>query len=276
MRSALVRLNPEINAQPDLADEVIYRLRAILFSVRGDGLVRANDEFTAWLRGERTMPFGPNGDHTPVYLIDFKHLQNNTYIFSTQLTYKNPEKRFDVVLLINGIPLVVGETKTPTRPAVTWVDGAADIHDDYEKSVPSFFVPNVFSFATEGKAYRFGSIHMPLELWAPWRDGGEDTTGLTELKTAILSMLHPETVLDILQYFTLFATDKQHRKIKVICRYQQYQAVNQIVDRVVAGQIKKGSHLALSRLRQIAADGLRGAKTTPASKPQKSNRAHRR
>ena len=240
VRAALVRLNPEINAQPDLADSVLYRLRAIVLAVRGDGLVKANEEFTAWLRGERTMAFGPNGEHTPVYLIDFKHPQNNSYIFSTQLTYKNPEKRFDVVLLINGIPLVVGETKTPTRPAVTWVDGASDIHDDYEKSVPSFFVPNVFSFATEGKAYRFGSISMPLELWAPWRDGEEDATGLAELKTAVLSMLRPEIVLDILQHFTLFATDKQHRKIKVICRYQQYQAVNQIVERVVAGQIKKG------------------------------------
>lgn len=241
VRAALVRLNPEINAQPERADEVLYRLRAILLAVRGDGLVRANEEFTAWLRGERTMAFGPNGEHTTIHLIDFKHLQNNSYVCSTQLTYKNPEKRFDVVLLINGIPLVVGETKTPTRPAVTWFDGAVDIHDDYEKSVPAFFVPNVFSFATEGKTYRFGSIHMPLELWAPWRDAEEDATGgLAELKTATLSMLRPEVILDILQHFTLFATDKQHRKIKIICRYQQYQAANQIVERVVAGHIKKG------------------------------------
>src|SRR5713226_2785299 len=245
VRKALIRLNPEINARPDLADEVIYKLRAILLSVRGDGLVRANEEFTAWLRGERTMPFGPNNAHTPVYLIDFKHLQNNTYIMTTQLTYRNPEKRFDVVLLVNGFPLVVGETKTPTRPAVSWMDGAFDIHDDYEKSVPAFFVPNVFSFASEGKTYRFGSVHMPLELWAPWRDAAEEKEagelgGLAELQTATQSMLRPEVILDILQYFTLFATDKQYRKIKIICRYQQYQAVNQIVERVVGGRIKKG------------------------------------
>src|SRR5579859_5200155 len=101
VRAALVRLNPEINARPDLADEVLYRLRAILLAVRGDGLVKANEEFTAWLRGERTMSFGPNNEHTPIHLIDFKHLQNNSYVFSTQLTYKNPEKRFDVVLLVN-------------------------------------------------------------------------------------------------------------------------------------------------------------------------------
>ena len=57
VRDALIRLNPEINSQPALADEVIYKLRAILLSVHSDGLVKANEELTAWLRGERTMPF---------------------------------------------------------------------------------------------------------------------------------------------------------------------------------------------------------------------------
>jgi type I restriction enzyme R subunit len=241
VRAALIRLNPEISAHPDLADEVLYKLRAIILAVRSDGLVRANEEFATWLRGERTMPFGPNNEHTPVTLIDFKHLQNNDYVLTTQLTFKNPEKRFDVVLLVNGIPLVVCEAKTPVRPAISWVDGAIDIHDDYEVSVPAFFVPNVFSFATEGKTFRFGSIGMSLELWAPWRDTEEDAiSGLAELQTATHSMLKPEVILDILQNFTVFATDKQHRKIKIICRYQQYQATNQIVERVVEGHIKKG------------------------------------
>ncbi len=242
LRDALIRLNPEIAQKPDRADEVLYRLRAILLSVNSDGLVRANEEFTAWLKGDRTMPFGPNNDHTPVRLIDFENLKNNHYIVAQQLTFKaGVERRFDLVLLVNGIPLVVGEAKTPVRPAVSWVDGAIDIHDDYEANIPAFFVPNVFSFVTEGKTYRFGSIRMPLDLWAPWRDSEQETvSGLVEVETAVRSMLQPKVVLDILQYFTVFATDKQRRKIKIICRYQQYQATNQIVERVVAGRIKKG------------------------------------
>ena len=59
VREALIRLNPEIAAQPDRADEVIYNLRACILSVQADGLVRANENFMAWLRGEKTMPFGP-------------------------------------------------------------------------------------------------------------------------------------------------------------------------------------------------------------------------
>ena len=58
VREALIRLNPEIAAQPDRADEVLYRLRAIVLSVRSDGLIRANEEMMAWIRGERSMPFG--------------------------------------------------------------------------------------------------------------------------------------------------------------------------------------------------------------------------
>jgi type I restriction enzyme R subunit len=242
VRAALLRLNPEIAEQPDRADEVLYRLRAILLSVQTDGLVRANEEFTAWLRSERTMPFGPGNEHTPVRLIDFDALSNNRYVVTRQLTCKaGPEKRFDLVLFVNGIPLVVGEAKTPTRPAVSWVDGAHDIHYDYEQSVPAFFVPNVFSFATEGKTYRFGSIRMPLDLWAPWRENEVNgVSGLSEVETAARGMLQPAVVLDILANFTVFATDKKHRKIKLICRYQQYQAGNQIVERVVAGRIRKG------------------------------------
>ena len=242
LREALIRLNPEIAAQHDRADEVIYHLRAILLGVHADGLVKANEQFSEWLRGEKSMPFGPNHSHVPVRLIDFDNLTNNRYVVTTQLTYRAPEKRFDIVLFVNGIPLVVGEAKTPVRPAVSWVDGAIDIHDDYELSIPAFFVPNVFSFSTEGKTFRYGSIRMPLDIWSPWvaPDNDGTLTNLEEVESSVRAMLRPDVVLDILQNFTVFATDKRHRKIKIICRYQQYYTANQIVERVVTGLIKKG------------------------------------
>jgi type I restriction enzyme, R subunit len=242
VRKALVRLNPDIAADPDRADEVLYKLRAILVSVRTDGLVRANEEFRAWVIGDRTMPFGPNNEHVPVRLIDFDDLSRNQCLVSTEVTMRVGEvaRRFDIVLWVNGLPLVVGEAKKPTRPAVSWVDGAIQIHDDYERSLPAFFVPNVLSFATDGKEFRFGSIAMPLELWAPWRESVDAPAALAEVEVATHSLLQQSVVLDILENFTVYATDRKHRKIKLICRYQQYQAANQLVDRVVAGRIKKG------------------------------------
>ncbi|MEW8290600.1 MAG: HsdR family type I site-specific deoxyribonuclease [Candidatus Thiodiazotropha endolucinida] len=243
VRDALIRLNPEIKARPDRADEVLYRLRTIPLSVQSEGLVRANELFAEWLRGEKSMPFGERGEHTPVRLIDFENLSNNDYVVTNQWVYpvKEGGRRFDIIMLVNGIPLVIGEAKTPVRPAVTWVDGASDIHNGYEQSVPQMFVPNVLSFATEGKCYRYGSVRMPIDIWGPWHEGENKTEGtLVDVQRSIRSMLRPHVVLDILQNFTLFATDKKHRRIKIICRYQQYEAANLMVARVVKGYPKKG------------------------------------
>ena len=243
VRDALIRLNPEIKTQPDRADEVLYRLRTIPLSVQSEGLVRANELFAEWLRGEKSMPFGERGEHTPVRLIDFENLSNNDYVVTNQWVYpvKEGGRRFDIIMLVNGIPLVVGEAKTPVRPAVTWVDGASDIHNGYEQSVPQMFVPNVLSFATEGKCYRYGSVRMPIDIWGPWHEGENKAEGtLADVQRSIRSMLRPHVVLDILQNFTLFATDKKHRRIKIICRYQQYEGANLMVARVVKGYPKKG------------------------------------
>ena len=244
LRDALIRLNPEITAQPDRADEVLYKLRAIVLSVRSDGLIRANEEMTAWMRGERSMPFGPNNEHVPVRLIDLDDLAQNQYIVTQQYTYRAgpTERRADLVLLVNGLPLVLVEAKTPVKKCISWVDGAIQVHDDYEKFVPELFVCNVFSVATEGKEYRFGSIGLPVKDWGPWNlDSGDGQQHpLKSLKLAAESMLRPNLVLDILSSFTLFATDKKKRRIKIICRYQQYEAANKIVERVLAGYPKKG------------------------------------
>lgn len=241
VREALVRLNPEIAESADRADEVIYRLRGVILGVSGAGLVASNEEFMRWVRGEQSMPFGPGGEHITVRLIDFDDVSNNSFVVANQVTCTaGPDKRFDIVGFVNGLPFFVGEAKTPVRPAVTWVDGAAQVHDDYEVNVPRFFVPNVFSFATEGKEYRYGSIRMPLDMWAPWRANSTGLPGLGEVELAVASMLRPEAVLDIARNFTTFATDRKHRKIKLIARYQQYEATNQIVERVVAGRIRKG------------------------------------
>ena len=243
LREALIRLNPGIAAQPDRADDVLYKLRAIVMGARSDGLVKANEEFAAWLTGERSMPFGDNGEHVTIRLIDFDDLEQNQYVVTTQYTYRAgaAEKRADLVLLVNGIPLVVIEAKTPVRSSQSWLDGAIQVHEDYERNVPELFVPNVFSVATEGKEFHYGSIGLPIESWGPWRiDTDSEGSALQQLGKAICSMLRPQVVLDLLASFTVYATDKKKRRIKIIARYQQYDGANKIVNRVIAGYPKKG------------------------------------
>ena len=243
---ALCRLNPGIAAQTERAEEVIRKLRAILLSVGNVGLVRANEEFARWLRGEVSLPYGKNEQHVPIHLIDFENLNNNSFILTNQFRIHTRETKIpDIVLLVNGIPLVVGEAKTPTRPAISWLDGAHDIHVVYENAVPQLFVPNVFSFATEGKEVFIGGVRTSLEYWSPWRiedERGELSyfAGLQDVAKQLTHLLKPSTVLDILQHFTIYATDNKKKKIKVVCRYQQYEGANAIVERVLAGEIKKG------------------------------------
>ncbi|WP_047416543.1 type I restriction endonuclease subunit R [Cellulophaga sp. Hel_I_12] len=246
LKEALVRLNPEIKQNPELADEVIYKLRAILISVHQVGLVRANEEFFQWLQGDKTMPFGENNRHVPVRIIDFDDLQNNSFIATTQFRIHHRETKIpDIVLFINGIPMVIGEAKTPIRPSISWLDGAHEVHDIYENSVSQLFVPNILSFATEGKELYYGAIRTPLEFWAPWRiENDEDALakrlGLGDVGKELTDLLHPQRLLDILQNFSLFTTNKKKQRIKVIPRFQQYEGANKIVERVKEGKIKKG------------------------------------
>ena len=246
LKEALIRLNPEISEKEDLADEVIYKLRAILISVNQIGLVKANEEFFKWMSGDKTMPFGKNNRHTQVKLIDFENLEKNKYIVTNQYRIHHRETKIpDIALLINGIPVVIGEAKTPIRPSVSWLDGAHEIHDIYENAVPQLFVPNILSFATEGKELFYGAVRTPLEYWSPWRiDKGDGALasklGLSEIGKELSDLMKPERLLDIMKNFSLFTTNKKKQRTKIICRYQQYEGANKIVERVIAGRIKKG------------------------------------
>lgn len=246
LKEALIRLNPEIRANPVFADEVIYKLRAILLSVNQTGLVRANEEFYKWLTGDKTMPFGENNRHVPIRLIDFDTIENNSYIITNQYRVHNRETKIpDIVMLINGIPVVIGEAKTPIRPSVSWLDGAYEVHEIYENAVPQLFVPNILSFATEGKELYYGAIRTPLEFWSPWRleEDSQDLAkqfGLEGIGKELSDLLSPKRLLDILLNFSLFSTNKKKHRIKVICRFQQYEGANKIVERVKEGSVKKG------------------------------------
>lgn len=245
VKSALIRLNPVIAEDPSRADEVIYKLRSLILSVRPHNLVAQNELFKELVFEKNTFPFGENGRAVPIKFfgtLTQEELVKNEYVVTNQWIYPTNDGgiRLDIVLLINGFPVVIGELKTPVRAAITWLDGASDI-DKYEKSQPYMFVTNIFNFATEGKFFRYGSVGMPIDKWGPWHTEEHKEEGtLADVQYSMMDMMTPEKIMDIFQFFTLFATDKHHQKYKIICRYQQYQGANMIVSRVVAGYPKQG------------------------------------
>lgn len=234
----LKRLNPEIQANDDFAEQVLYKLRTLYVSVKHTGLVKSNERFMDWLRGNLTMPFGENGQHVTIRLLNFTEPEKNSFIVTTELS--NNGTREDLILFINGLPVSIGECKTPFRPAVTWVDGALQVLK-YEEKTPELFVSNIFNFSTDGKEFKYATISTPLEHWSSWRDFERKLVNLNSLEFAINELFSPETFLDILQHFIIFSTNTTSQKrIKVICRVQQYDAVNMIVQRVRDGVLKQG------------------------------------
>ncbi|SGZ08082.1 Putative type I site-specific restriction-modification system, R (Restriction) subunit [Moritella viscosa] len=252
LKDALCSLNPDIGNNPDYADEVIYKLRGLMLEAKHTGLVKANENFHEWLMAEKSLPFGENGDHITINLIDFNNIENNHFVVAQQVHFiAATEVFFDIVLYVNGIPLVVGEVKSATRPSVTWQDGAADFMGStkhYWKNVEPFFVPNLLCFASEGRTFAYGAINARVKDWGPWHKTEQRDEIPASFETVLDSaegLLNPETLLQILESFALFSTIKigkntPPKRIKILPRYPQFEAAKQIVDRVKNGYPKKG------------------------------------
>lgn len=238
LESALMRLNPEIAEQPTRVGEVLAKLRAVLLGVRNDGLVSSNEEFVQWMCGRRTVKYIGTDKDAQVRIIDFENPRANTLRVTTEAKFHvgRESRRYDIVLWVNGLPLVVGEMKTPVGTSVSWLNGATDIHNGYERKTPEFFVPNAFSFASEGREFHYGAVGQPPELWLNWSATTDPIMppGLPAVLRSAELLLTPEMVLDILRSFTLYssrATGAGAVRMKVIPRYPQVEAVAAIIAR---------------------------------------------
>jgi type I restriction enzyme R subunit len=242
--AAIRRLNPDVGDNMDRVEQVMSRLRAVLVSVVNDGLVAANEELVAWLRGHRTVRFVGEERDTPIRLIDFDEPRANRLRVSTEVTYEigREHRRYDIVLWVNGFPVVVGEMKAPD---LSWLNGAVDISDGYEPRTPMFFVPSILNFASEGKELRYGAVCQPPEMWLPWFDTRDELMqpDLLTVGRSIELLLSPERLLDILRTYTLFGrrrTAQGASAIKLIPRYPQVEAVEAIVARCLDPTKRQG------------------------------------
>lgn len=234
LQDALIRLNNISAAQASL---VIYKLRAAIMSGNSpEELIQANDRFRKLLFEENSEPFGEGGDNINIRFFS-EDPSENYCVVTNQWEFprasRDGGKRLDLVFVINGIPMVIGEAKTPVRPQVTWADGATDIVH-YQRSVPEMFVPNVLTFATEGKELQYGGIGLPVDKWGPWfADENRNHGTLEDVKYNFKHLLSPERVIDIYRYYTVFSASSSGHKIKIVCRYQQYLGGDAIVQRVL-------------------------------------------
>lgn len=232
--TALLKFNP-INEEQ--AAQVIYKLRAaISIGNNADELVTANERFRNLLFEENSYPFGPDGENIAIRFFSDNPGENRCVV-TNQWEFprhsKEGGKRLDLVYIINGIPMVVGEAKTPVKPSVTWADGATDILH-YQKSIPEMFVTNVLTYASEGRELQYAGIGCPVDKWGPWfADESRRHGTLEDVEHNCISLLSPERVLDIYRFYSVFTGTSNGQKIKIVCRYQQYLGGEAIVQRVL-------------------------------------------
>lgn len=202
-----------------------------------------NEEWQRKLRGGYSRRLSGENRDIPIALIDFKNPSRNAFHVTNQFRVAAQRPRIpDVVLFVNGIPLVVIEAKSPLK-ATAKAEEAFEQIKQYERDIPRLFYPNAFNLVTDGMATLYGATGAPSQFYAPWPDAWPRHRDefADDLTKDLWCLCEPSRLLDLLAHFIVFEVDPEKgNKIKKVCRYQQFRAVNKAVDRVAAGEHHKG------------------------------------
>jgi len=218
---AIKRINKDVELTEGDINRVISELKLAPATMEGakNVLRSLKHGVPIKLEKERIVKF--------IHLIDYVHPENNEFTVSRQVRYVGLEEiRADIILYVNGIPLVLIECKSPTKPYSTLEEAYIQVKG-YEKKVPELFKYVQFSITAEWNAYYFPNTtqgkEVPQEKWRI--EGTEDEVDAT------LEMLEKTTLLDILRHF-IFVREYRGELTRVITRWMQYKATNKIVERV--------------------------------------------
>lgn len=179
-----------------------------------------------------------------IHLIDFYDVHNNTYTVVNQLAIKGFEMRIpDLIVYINGIPLVVFEFKTAIKEDTTIYDAYKQLTVRYKRDIPELFKYNAFCVISDGVNTKAGSYFAPYEFYYAWRriEGMEnETDGIDAMFTLIKGMFNRERLCDIIQNF-IYIPDSSKKNEKIVCRYPQYYATNKLFDNIIKNQKPQGN-----------------------------------
>ncbi len=235
---AMHRLNPELPS--DVVDEGIQQLTDISKGT----LEQNNEQFTLWMQNGMEVSYkAQDGNERTalMQLVDYDHPERNLLKVVNQWRveeYKN--KRCDMVVFVNGLPLVVVELKSAVAEDATVHDAYLQIRN-YQQSVPSLFTYNAFNVISDMSETRAGTITAREDRYMEWKttDGQYESTQLADYRTFFLGMFQRERLLDILQNFICF-DKKDGRATKILTAYHQYFAVGKAMGRTRAAVESSG------------------------------------
>jgi type I restriction enzyme R subunit len=243
------RLKQAIDAlNPDISEEAREQALRQVLNLPSQNLIDNNEAFhrmlTEGIEVELMGAEGIKGDK--VWLVDFKNPENNEFLACNQFTVveNNINKRPDVVLFVNGLPLVVLELKNPTDESAT-VQKAFTQLQNYKNAIPSLFYYNAALVASDGLDAKAGTISSEISRFMAWksRDGfKEDKTTTPQIETLIRGMLSKHVLLDMVRHFIVFEKSKKEDiktglssviTIKKIAAYHQYFAINKAIESTI-------------------------------------------
>ena len=239
LQAAVQRINPEINH--NLQQDAIAEINNII----DNDLLTANEKMHKLLTSGITVTEVIAGEERgkQVYLIDFTNPENNHFLVVNQFTIieNGKNKRPDIILFINGLPLVVIELKNPTDEDATLASALRQL-ETYKTTITSLFIFNAFNIISDGLEALAGSLSASLDRFMPWKIKDNNQHTISQLETLITAMLNKTTLLDIIKNFIVFEDHKTQdqagivtiKPIKKLASYHQYYAVNKAVTATLA------------------------------------------
>jgi len=253
LAAAIKRLNPT------LPDSALQDAQRQVERVHSPDLLTNNETFHRMLTEGVNVTYQHNGDQRGgrVALVDFGHLDNNEFLVVNQFTVieNGQHKRPDVVLFVNGLPLVVIELKNAVDENAT-VRSACEQIKTYQQAIPSLFTYNAINVISDGLEARAGTISSGFSRFMAWKTADGKTEApylISQLETLIKGMLNKATMLDLVCSFIVFEKTKKEdpetkvisiQTVKKLAAYHQYYAVNKAVESTLKAASEDGSRKA--------------------------------
>ena len=220
---ALRRINPSL---PEAAiSEAVYKLR----NLEGGSLLNKNRQFMDYLQNGVSVSYFHGGEQRSslVYLADYENVDNNTFTVANQWAIvENSTKRPDVIVFLNGLPIVVFELKSPSREETDASEAYLQLRN-YMHEIPSLFVYNAFLVMSDLAVSKAGTITAGEDRFMEWKttDGSYENTKYAQFDTLIEGMFEKTRLLDIIKNFICFSGDA-----KILAGYHQYFAVRKAIE----------------------------------------------
>lgn len=227
LTNALHQINP--NLPEEAINEALFKLK----NFENAELTQKNALFMDYLQNGITVHYTEKGEprDTIVYLIDYENPDNNSFIVANQWTFiENSEKRPDVLLFINGLPLVLMELKSPSREETDASEAYRQIQN-YKHEIPSMFIYNAICVMSDLAVSKAGTITSDETRFMEWKtvDGSYENTKYAQFDTFFNGIFEKSRLLDILKNFICFSNENKGAA-KILAGYHQYFAVKKAIE----------------------------------------------